>query len=188
MTRGGRGRSILRAFRLRRLRYGGRVRIETAPDPRTGRSVRVMDRLDLVHALCQQIPDAGTHRVRCSEGAYANRARRRLAEARAVLAHSGLPAPEAPREAQELLPRDVSFEEPPPPAPPGSAAALRRQACARMIRKVFEVDPLVCPRCATEMEVVAWITQPSVVDAILRHRREHGLFSPHEEARAPPAA
>jgi len=38
------------------------------------------------------------------------------------------------------------------------------------------------------MEVVAWITQPSVVDAILRHRREHGLVSPHEEARAPPAA
>ena len=56
-----------------------------------------------------------------------------------------------------------------------------------MIRKVFEVDPLVCPRCGTEMEVVAWITQPSVVDAILRHRREHGLVSPFE-ARAPPAA
>jgi hypothetical protein len=37
------------------------------------------------------------------------------------------------------------------------------------------------------MEVVAWITTPSVVDAILRHRREHGLVSPFE-ARAPPAA
>ena len=104
-----------------------------------------------------------------------------------MLAHGGPPAPEAPPEAQELLPREVSFEDPPAPAPPGSAAALRRQAWARMIRKVFEVDPLVCPRCGTEMEVVAWITQPSVVDAILRHRREHGLVSPFE-ARAPPAA
>ena len=61
-----------------------------------------------------------------------------------------------------------------------------------MLRKVFEVDPLLCPRCRTEgrtveMEIVAWITKPSVVDAILKHRREHGLVSPFE-ARAPPAA
>ena len=43
------------------------------------------------------------------------------------------------------------------------------------------------PRCGTPMEIVAWITKPSVVDAILRHRQEHGLVSPFE-ARAPPAA
>ena len=33
---------------------GGRVRVQTAPDPRTGSTALVMDRLDLVHALCQQ--------------------------------------------------------------------------------------------------------------------------------------
>ena len=94
----------------------------------------------------------------------------------------------APRPDDELLaPTDVALEDSPPPAAPGSAEALRRQAWARLIRKVFEVDPLVCPRCGVEMEVVAWITKPSVVDAILRHRREHGLVSPFE-ARAPPAA
>ena len=86
-----------------------------------------------------------------------------------------------------LLPPELSFEEAPSPAPPGSSEARRRQAWARMIRKVFEVDPLLCPRCGVEMEIVAWITEPSVVDAILRHRREHGLVSPFE-ARAPPAA
>ena len=58
---------------------------------------------------------------------------------------------------------------------------------AHAAREVFEVDPLLCPRCGTPMEIVAWITKPSVVDAILRHRREHGLVSPFE-ARAPPAA
>lgn len=50
---------------------GGRVRIETAPDPRTGRSFVELDRLDLVHALCQQIPDAGMHMVRYY-AAYSN--------------------------------------------------------------------------------------------------------------------
>ena len=53
-----------------------------------------------------------------------------------------------------FLPPDLSFEDAPSPAPPGSAEALRRQAWARMLRKVFEVDPLVCPRCGVEMEVV----------------------------------
>ena len=124
--------------------------------------------------------------VRYREGAYATRTRRRLAEAREVLAHGGASVPDPPPD-PDLLPHDVSFEDAPSPAPPGSAEALRRQAWARMLRKVFEVDPLRCPRCGTEMEVVAWITKPSVVDAILRHRREHGLVSPFE-ARAPPAA
>jgi hypothetical protein len=145
-----------------------------------------MDRLDLVRALCQQIPDAGMHMVRYY-GAYANCARGRLVEAREVLAHGGAPVPDRPPDPDGLLPHDVSFEDPPAPAPPGSASARARQAWARMLRKVFEVDPLLCPRCGTPMEIVAWITKPSVVDAILRHRREHGLSSPFE-ARAPPAA
>ena len=52
------------------------------------------------------------------------------------------------------------------PARPGSAEALRRQAWARLIRKVFEVDPLLCPPCQVEMVVVAWITEPVVIDRI----------------------
>ena len=165
---------------------GGRVRVETAPDPQTGRTFVELDRLDLVHALCQQIPDAGMHMVRYY-GAYSNRTRGRLVEARTVLAEGGAP-PAAPLPDDErLLPPDLSFEDTPAPAPPGSSEARRRQAWARMLRKVFEIDPLLCPRCGVEMEIVAWITKPAVVDAILRHRRAYGLASPFE-ARAPPAA
>ena len=164
---------------------GGRVRVETAPDPRSGSTVLEMDRLDLVHAVCQQIPDAGMHMVRYY-GAYSCRTRARLAEARSVLAR-GTPTPDVPPDPVELLPAEVSFEDALDSTAPGSAQALRRQAWARMLRKVFEVDPMVCPRCSVEMEVVAWITKPTVIDAILSHRRERGLVSPFE-ARAPPAA
>ncbi len=164
---------------------GGRVRVETAPDPRTSSTVLVMDRLDLVHAVCQQIPDAGMHMVRYC-GGYANRTRRRLREARAVLSGGGGEDTE-PSAAREMLPPDLTFEDTPPPPPRGTAEALRRQSWARLLRKVFEVDPLLCPRCRVEMEVVACITDPAVIDAILRHRRENGLVSPFE-ARAPPAA
>jgi len=40
---------------------------------------------------------------------------------------------------------------------------------AEMIRKVYEVDPLVCPRCGRRMKVVAFITEVAVVDRIIRH-------------------
>ena len=73
------------------------------------------------------------------------------------------------------------------PAEPGSAEALRRSTWARILRKVFEVEPLVCPRCGAEMVVVSWITKREVIDRILRHRKERRLASPFE-SRAPPAA
>ncbi len=61
------------------------------------------------------------------------------------------------------------------------ARALRR-SWAQLIKRIYEVDPLVCPSCGAEMKVIAFITEHGVVDAILRHlaRRET------QEARAPP--
>ena len=42
---------------------------------------------------------------------------------------------------------------------------------AMLIKRVYEVDPLSCPRCATEMKVVAFIDPPQgeVIERILRH-------------------
>jgi hypothetical protein len=38
-----------------------------------------------------------------------------------------------------------------------------------MIRKVYEVDPLLCPQCGGQMKVIAFITDSSVVDRIIHH-------------------
>ena len=38
-----------------------------------------------------------------------------------------------------------------------------------MIRKVNEVDPLLCPQCGGTMKVIAFITDFSVVDRIINH-------------------
>jgi len=38
-----------------------------------------------------------------------------------------------------------------------------------MIRKVYEVDPLVCPHCGRKMRVISFLTDFSVVDRIIRH-------------------
>jgi hypothetical protein len=36
-----------------------------------------------------------------------------------------------------------------------------------MIRRVFEADPLVCPRCTGMMKVIAFLTDHAVVDWII---------------------
>jgi hypothetical protein len=36
-----------------------------------------------------------------------------------------------------------------------------------LIRKVYEVDPMVCPRCGGKMKVIAFLTDYAVVDKII---------------------
>jgi hypothetical protein len=38
-----------------------------------------------------------------------------------------------------------------------------------MIRKVYEVDPMTCPKCGGRMKVVAFLTEDAVVDRIIDH-------------------
>jgi len=40
---------------------------------------------------------------------------------------------------------------------------------AEMIRKVYEIDPMTCPKCGGLMKVVAFITDYQVVDRIIDH-------------------
>ncbi|MBT3381825.1 MAG: hypothetical protein HN742_39655 [Lentisphaerae bacterium] len=63
---------------------------------------------------------------------------------------------------------------------------LRRTRWAALNKRVYEVDPLRCPNCGGEMEIIAVIErrdQPDVVERILRHR---GLWD-RPTSRAPPA-
>ena len=46
--------------------------------------------------------------------------------------------------------------------------AFRRNR-ERLIQKIYEVDPLVCPRCAGPMRVIAFIEQVDVIGKILEH-------------------
>jgi hypothetical protein len=63
------------------------------------------------------------------------------------------------------------------------ARALRR-SWAQLIKRVYEVDPLVCPSCGGKMRIIAFIIDHDVVDAILRHLAKAEARSP----RGPPSA
>ena len=104
-----------------------------------------------------QIPDPRRHLVRYY-GAYSNRAR-------------GLR-----RKAEDKLEGNGSGEAEEPVPPPPERAALRRR-WANLIRRVYETDPLVCPRCGAEMRVIGFITEPGVIKRILDHLRKRDTVS-----------
>jgi hypothetical protein len=55
-------------------------------------------------------------------------------------------------------------------------------AWAALIRLVYEVDPLKCPKCGGMMKVISFIEQDDVIEKILKHT---GLWS-EAPARPPP--
>jgi len=48
-------------------------------------------------------------------------------------------------------------------------AARARATWARLIRKVYEADPLECPKCKGPMRVIALIEDPGIIRRILEH-------------------
>jgi hypothetical protein len=53
------------------------------------------------------------------------------------------------------------------PPPPTRASPGWRE----LIKRVYEVDPLTCPNCGSEMKVIAFITNYEVIDRIIHHLR-----------------
>ncbi len=53
---------------------------------------------------------------------------------------------------------------------------------AEMIRKVYEVDPLICPQCGGEMKVISFIEDHKVIDKIIAHLK----LTFHAERPPPP--
>jgi len=44
-----------------------------------------------------------------------------------------------------------------------------RKNWARLIQKVYEIDPLICPKCRGKMKIIAFIEQPILIRKILEH-------------------
>ena len=49
------------------------------------------------------------------------------------------------------------------------SSRIPRRGWAEMIRKVYEVNPMACPKCRGEMRIIAFISDYAVVDRIIAH-------------------
>jgi hypothetical protein len=130
-------------------------------NPAIGDTIKVWDARDFIAAATLFIPPQG---VRCIRyfGLYPSRSRWKWPQWDHVVCN----APAGWRETHGVQGDDSRPQPPPPCTVPESAC---RSAWARLIAKIYEVDPLVCPRCSSKMRVLAVITDPAAVDKILRH-------------------
>jgi len=70
---------------------------------------------------------------------------------------------------------------------PDAWSKLRRQSWARLLQKVYEVDPFVCPKCQGSMSVVAIIEDPKELAKIITWAKQQEREQPVAVcARSPP--
>ncbi len=124
----------------------------------TKRNFQILPVLEFIAEFTQHIPIKGSHLIRYS-GWYSNKVR-------------GVRAKETEDEKTEAVVDDLAFNQ------------ARRQQWAMLIQRVYEVDPMICPRCGGEMTVISFIPPPmeKVIDKILKHC---GLWEEPSQ-RAPP--
>jgi hypothetical protein len=122
------------------------------PNPRLGRNFESMDPLDWLARMTDHIPDPHRHRT-LFYGHYANRV----------------------RGGRRKEPLETLESEAPP-----------RRRCspswARLIAKVYQVDPLVCRDCGGPLRIIAYLHDQGAIRRILDHL---GLAPPDDE-RPPP--
>jgi hypothetical protein len=113
-----------------------------------------VDPNEFLARVVMHIPEPHRHVIRY-DGAYSSvlRARRR----REAPARAGTQQVDTPASSAATTPIDPDMR------------ALRRR-WAELLRRIHEVDPLVCLRCGARMRIIAFITEPRVITTILRHR------------------
>jgi hypothetical protein len=52
---------------------------------------------------------------------------------------------------------------------PDETSPARRKAWARLIQKLYEVDPPTSPKCKGAKKIINFIDQPEIIKAILQH-------------------
>jgi len=124
-------------------------------NPSLGRNFEALDPLEWLARMSDHIPDPGQHRT-LFYGEYSSRAR------------AGC-RPLEPDAASTTADHTPTRRRCPP-------------SWARLIAKVYQVDPLVCTRCGCRMSILAFVSDRHSISRILEHL---GLPSP-EQDRPPP--
>ncbi len=140
-----------------------RLRFDKASDllvyePRDGHDLdddALVDPLEFLARVLIHIPQPNKHLV-LFYGAYANRVR------------STFPNSHAPDEPSQHL-------------PPRRALSKRWR---ELIYRIYDVDPLTCSHCGSEMKIIAFINDPTAIRKILDHR---GHKRARQRAPPPPA-
>jgi hypothetical protein len=104
---------------------------------------KTFDALEWLAAMCSHVPNKGEQMVRYY-GYYSNVCRGQRKKANE----------------DGLVPSILQPDEP---------SKGYRKNWARLIQKIYEIDPLACPRCKGEMRIIAFTEGGEVIKKILKH-------------------
>ena len=135
--------------------------------------MKVFPAIEFLLEVLQHLPDSRSRLIR-TYGLYSSRTRGTWSRCPHLL---------------RLAPKGWTRDHPPQPSvrigpseelkPELSVSAKQsRAAWARLIKKVYDSDPLTCSRCHKPMKVIAVISDPAQVLKILRHLIKKGRPSP----------
>jgi hypothetical protein len=129
---------------------GDTIIYRSGMNPKIQRNFEVFTPCDFIAAITQHIPDKSFQLVRYY-GWYSNKMRgqrdKRTAE-------------EAKAAGNAVSVINVSEHK---------SRRIPSPKWRELIKKVWEADPLICPRCSKEMRIVALIDDRTVIERILRH-------------------
>ena len=112
-------------------------------ESKDGKTSKTFDALDWLAQLVTHIPNRGEQIVRYY-GFYSNKSR-------GLRKKAG-----TDDEVPALIESEASPKE-------------FRKNWARLIQKIYNVDPLVCPKCQGVMKIITFIEHEAVIEKILRH-------------------
>jgi len=126
------------------------------------RNMQVFTMQDFIASVTQHLPSKGVQYIR-RYGLYSSRSRGKWVDKPYVvrLAPTGWQDKLNSFTETENLPGDQE-------ADIDVASAESRASWARLIKKIYEVDPLVCKKCQSPMKILAVITDPEEVKKILK--------------------
>ena len=148
-------RSPVNLQRLHYLPETNQVLYQAKPGHDRGSS-ELLDPMEFVARVVTHIPDPNRHTIHYF-GRYSNRAK--------------------PKSSQDSTSEELSDPKETSLAPPSK---LRRR-WADLIRRVYQTDPLECPKCGSPMHILSFITQDRVIRRILAHLKDRAA-----KTRGPP--
>lgn len=162
---------------LKKIRYEpfkGRVLFHTTYSDYFKENMHMFDAPDFIAELTQHVPPKGVQLIR-RYGLYSSRIKGRWTN----MPHVARYAPAAWKE--EHMETEVNGQRPglePLPDVDRVDSNIYKQAWARLLAKVYEIDPLVCPKCGSEMKVIAVIQDSDEIKKILAHLAKTGRAPP----------
>jgi hypothetical protein len=151
--------------------FKGEVIFKTRYNAYFKENLKVFTAEDFIAELTQHIPPARVRLIR-HYGLYSSKSRGKWKD----WLHIVKLAPDGWREQNGL--EDAFSEDCVVELETTSGCNKSNQTWARLIQKIYEIDPMTCPKCGSDMKVIAVITDLYEVRKILKHLLKTGKAPP----------